>query len=76
MDQINKKCCMVESVITVDERGQMILPKNIRDKANIKAGDKFVVALLEKDGNVCCLSLVKVENLSGAVMDLINPVNE
>lgn len=76
MDQINKKCCMVESVITVDERGQMILPKNIRDKANIKAGDKFAVALLEKDGNVCCLSLVKVENLSGAVMDLINPVNE
>ncbi|MCL6086782.1 MAG: AbrB/MazE/SpoVT family DNA-binding domain-containing protein [Actinobacteria bacterium] len=76
MDQINKKCCMVESVITVDERGQMILPKNIRDKANIKAGDKFAVALLEKDGNVCCLSLVKVENLSGAVMDLMNPVNE
>jgi len=24
-------CCKVESVITVDERGQMVLPKEIRD---------------------------------------------
>ncbi|GAH87375.1 unnamed protein product [marine sediment metagenome] len=32
-------CCKVESLISVDERGQMILPKEIRDRANIRAGD-------------------------------------
>jgi hypothetical protein len=34
-----KSCCKVESVISIDERGQMILPKEIRDKAKIRAGD-------------------------------------
>ena len=28
----------VESIITVDERGQMVLPKSIREKARIAAG--------------------------------------
>ena len=26
-------CCKVESIISVDERGQMVLPKELRDKA-------------------------------------------
>ena len=34
-------CCRVESIISVDERGQMVLPKDLRDKANIRAGDKL-----------------------------------
>jgi hypothetical protein len=32
MDKIG--CCKVESLISVDERGQMVLPKEIRDKAD------------------------------------------
>ncbi len=28
---------------SVDERGQMVLPKDVRDKANIKPGDKLAV---------------------------------
>ena len=38
-----KSCCHVESLISVDERGQMVLPKELRDRANIKAGDKLVI---------------------------------
>jgi len=52
-------CCKVESVITVDERGQMVLPKEIRDKAEIHPGDKLAVVNWEKDGEVCCISLIK-----------------
>ncbi len=33
-------CCKVESLISVDERGQMVLPKELRDRANIRPGDK------------------------------------
>jgi AbrB family looped-hinge helix DNA binding protein len=58
----------------VDERGQMVLPKEIRDKANIKAGDKLAVVSWEKDSEVCCISLIKVDGLSEMVKDMLGPV--
>ncbi len=67
-------CCKVESVITVDERGQMVLPKEIREKAKIKSGDKLAVINWEKDGEVCCISLIKVEKLAEIVKGMLGPV--
>ena len=72
MDKIG--CCKVESLISVDERGQMVLPKEIRDKAKIRAGDKLAVIGWEKDGRVCCISLIKAEELAGMVRKLIGPL--
>ena len=66
--------CKVESVISIDERGQMVLPKEIRDKAAIHAGDKLAVISWEKDGKVCCISLIKVEGLAVMVKDMLGPV--
>ena len=40
---IGSGCCKVESVVTVDSKGQILLPKDLREKANINAGDKLVV---------------------------------
>ena len=28
-------CCKVDSIVTVDERGQILLPKDTREKAGI-----------------------------------------
>lgn len=67
-------CCSVESVVTVDERGQMVLPKELREKAKIKAGSKFGVVSCEKDGEVCCIMLVKMDALSGIVQTFLGPV--
>jgi antitoxin PrlF len=67
-------CTKVESIVSVDERGQMVLPKEIRDKASIQAGDKLAVVSWEKDGKVCCISLIKVENLSGMVSEFLDPM--
>ena len=66
--------CKVEAVINVDDRGQMVLPKGIRDTAKIRAGDKLAVISWEKDGEVCCISLIKVEDLAGMVKGLLGPV--
>ena len=66
--------CKVEAVLSVDERGQMVLPKDIREKAGIKTGDKLALISWEKNGSICCLALMKVENLSGMVKDVLGPL--
>ena len=67
-------CCKVESLVTVDDRGQMVLPKELRDKAGIKGGDKLAVIGWEKEGKVCCLSLIRVEELSTMVKGVLGPL--
>jgi antitoxin PrlF len=66
--------CKVESIISVDERGQMVLPKELREKANIKAGDKLAITSWEKNGEVCCITLIKVENLVEMVKGQLGPI--
>lgn len=67
-------CCKVESLISVDERGQMVLPKEIRDRANIKPGDKLALVSWEKDGKLCCLTLVKADDFAGMVKGMLGPM--
>lgn len=67
-------CCRVESIITVDERGQMVLPKELRARANIKAGEKFAVTSWEKDGEVCCITLTRVDELAEMVKGSLGPL--
>ena len=67
-------CCKVEALVSIDERGQMILPKEIRDKANIRAGDKLAVTSLEKNGKMCCILLTKAEELTETVKTMLGPV--
>ncbi|MFC1916543.1 HgcAB-associated protein HgcC [Chloroflexota bacterium] len=71
---VGASCCRVEALVSVDERGQMILPKEIRDKANIRAGDKLAVTSWEKDGKICCISLIKAEELTEMVKGILGPV--
>lgn len=70
----NTSCCRVESLVSVDERGQMVLPKDLREKANIKPGDKLAVISWEKEGEICCMTLVKSEYLANQVKDFLGPV--
>ena len=67
-------CCKVEALVSVDDRGQMVLPKDIREKANIRAGDKLAVTCWERDGKVCCISLTKVEDITEMVKDMLGPM--
>jgi len=67
-------CCKVESVVSVDDRGQMVLPKEVRDNAEIRAGDKLAVVSWEKDGKICCISLIKADELTEMVRSMLGPV--
>lgn len=66
--------CNVESVISIDERGQMVLPKELREKAKIKAGDKLAITSWEKNGEICCITLIKVEDLVETVKGRLGPI--
>lgn len=69
-----KTGCTVEAVLTIDDRGQMVLPKDVRERANIKPGDKLALVSWEKDDSICCLALLKTEHLSGMVKDILTPL--
>lgn len=77
-----KSCCAsgvgdigkIESLVTVDERGQMVLSKALRKKANIKPGEKLVVTTGERGGRVCCITLIKIEEFGGVVKDILGSV--
>lgn len=64
----------VEAVVTVDERGQMVLPKDLRERAGIGPGEKVALIAWQKDGVVCCLSLVKTNALGDMVKGLLGPM--
>ena len=67
-------CCKIESVISIDERGQFVLPKELREKAKIRGGDKFAVISWGKDDAVCCFSLVKAEEFTKTIKDILGPM--
>jgi antitoxin PrlF len=66
--------CRIEAILSVDERGQMVLPKDVRQKAGIGTGDKLALIGWERDGRICCPALVKADELSGVVRDAIGPL--
>jgi AbrB family looped-hinge helix DNA binding protein len=66
--------CKVESIVSIDERGQMVLPKETREKAGIRAGDKLAVLNWESAGKVCCISLIRVEDFAEMVKEHLGPM--
>ena len=67
----------VEALIPVDHRGQMVLPKELRDRAKIRAGDKLAVITWDQGDEACCLTLIKADSLTEMVKSLLGPlVNE
>ncbi|MFC1994987.1 HgcAB-associated protein HgcC [Chloroflexota bacterium] len=67
-------CCKVEAIVSVDQRGQMVLPKELRVRANICTGDKLAVTSWEKEGTVCCIILTKAEEFAEVVRATLGPV--
>ena len=67
-------CCGVEAIVSIDERGQMVIPKDLREKAGIVAGDKLVLASCSKDGEVYMLALMRSDDFQGMVTDFLGPL--
>ena len=66
--------CKLEAVVPVDERGQIVLPKDLRERAGIKAGDKLVIVASKKGGKVCCIILMRAEDLTESIRKTFGPL--
>jgi antitoxin PrlF len=58
----------------MDAKGQIVLPKDLREKANIKPNEKLAVVACEKGGEVCCIMLLKADRLVSAVTKTVAPL--
>ncbi len=68
------ECCKIDAVVTVDTKGQIVLPKDLRVKADISANDKLAVIAVEREGNVCCIVMVKADALGSTVKCMLGPI--
>jgi len=68
------RCCQVDALVSIDGRGQIVLPKDVREKAKVKAGDKFVVISSSSNDDVCCLFLIKADDFGESIKGVLGPM--
>ena len=67
-------CCHVEGMVQVDAKGQIYLPKNLRETLGIKENDKLVVVGMRNEGKMTSISLFKADKFDNMVKVLLGPV--
>ncbi len=70
----NRECCKIDAIVTVDAKGQIVLPKDLREKAKIKPNDKLAIIGFQRDNEVCCIVMLKVDALEDTIKNLLGPV--
>lgn len=72
---VNKReCCKIDAVVNVDAKGQIVLPKDIRERADIKANDKLAIIGVERNGAICCVVMMKADALGDTVKCMLGPI--
>jgi len=63
----NRECCKIDAVVSIDAKGQIVLPKDLRERAKLKPNDKLALIGFERNGGLCCIVMVKSEALGSTV---------
>ncbi len=71
---LGPECCKVESVVTIDSKGQVLLPKEVRENTNLKPGDKLVVVNISGKKETCCITLIKADYFEEMVKNFLGPM--
>jgi AbrB family looped-hinge helix DNA binding protein len=69
-----RECCKIDAVVTVDSKGQIVLPKDLRERAKLEPNDKLAVMAFERDGEVCCFVMMKADVLGEPVKKMLEPI--
>lgn len=71
-----KECCKIDAIVTMDAKGQIVLPKDLRERAKLKPNDKLAIVGFERDGEICCIVMLKADALGSSVKKMLGPVFE
>jgi antitoxin PrlF len=69
-----KECCKINAVVTIDPKGQIVLPKELREKANLKPNDKLALIAMENEGEVKFIVMFKADVLENQVKCMLQPI--
>ena len=70
----SKECCKIDAVVSIDAKGQIVLPKDLRERAKLKPNDKLALIGFERDGDICCIVMVKADALGSTVKKVLGPI--
>ena len=70
----NSECCKINAIVTVDTKGQIVLPKELREKAKINPNDKLALIGFECNNEVSCIVMMKADALESTVKNMLGPV--
>jgi len=64
----------VEAILAIDARGQILIPKDVREQAQMNVGDKLALISNNHEGKICCLYLIPVNDLSIRTTELMHHI--
>jgi AbrB family looped-hinge helix DNA binding protein len=67
-------CCRIEALVALDARGQILLPKDVREKAGLRPGDKLALVCCESEGKISRITLVKAEQFAETAREMLGPI--
>lgn len=71
---MSSECCRVESVVTIDSKGQILLPKELRKNTGLDTGDRLVVVSMNANTDSPIMVLMKADNFGNLVRNFLGPV--
>ncbi len=66
----------IEAIISCDDRGQLVLPKEIRKRLNINSGEKLALLNISSGKEEFILTLIKANSLEKLIKTYMTPVME
>jgi len=66
--------CRVYSVVSLDTRGQIVLPKDLREKARLKPDEKLAIIGCETGDEICCMVMMKADRLGDSIKNMLGPM--
>jgi len=74
MSRRETACCKVDAIVNIDSKGQVVLPKDVREKMKLKPNDKLALIGYERNGKTCCVLIIKAEELENRISNILAPI--
>ncbi len=69
-----KACCKIEALVSLDARGQILLPKEVRERAGLRPGDRLAVISYESGDKIVRITLVKADEFAETAREMLGPM--